>query len=142
LIVALIVFVAGDFIRYEYYVKQNQAAEKRLKALYTKALGNEQYTDPYGVLLYKVSVGTNSNGLKPIDIVVALSRAKNNAKISINSIDFDGNNLKINGVAKDYSTLASFVGDVNKFLNIQLSIESTKFTSKGLKFILSGGSSI
>ncbi len=138
-IVVCLAFVVGEGLRYASYSKEVKNAQKKLEALYKKALGDNQYTDPYGVLLYKADYSTQLNPFSLSKVLYCLSEAKNGYDLKIDYVSYSNGALKIKGSIDNYKDLLSFLNRLNGAMGRKLVVQNTSSKGGKLTFVLVGG---
>ncbi len=131
--VVVIAIVLGQIFRYESVKKNLSLSQNRIDLVYKKAFGNKKYQDPYGILLYKARQCETQKGIKPINIIYALSKAKK-SDTRIDSVIYDKTAIRIQGNAANYNSLLSYLSGFNKILHIKAKIRNTKSVQGRLKF--------
>ncbi len=137
LAVATLIFITGGILRYSYYKKELSGINRRIEAVYKKALGDKHFNDPYGVLLYKAEyVNDGGYSIEPLSLLYALSKAKNSYKVQIDYISFGKNGIKITGKINNYTSLAGYADKISAILSKKFVIQNTSSKKRGLVFTL------
>ncbi len=136
--VVCLAFVVGEGLRYASYSKDVKSAQKKLEALYKKALGNNQYADPYGVLLYKADYSSQSNPFSLSKVLYYLSKAKDGYDLKIDFVSYSNGALKIKGSIDNYKNLLSFLDRLNNAMGRKLVVQNTSSKGGKLTFVLVG----
>jgi len=126
-------FFAGNYFRYKSYLSELQAIDSKLETIYKKAFGGKKYQDPYGMLLYKATQVEKHTGIKPLELIFALSKAKQD-QVKIDYLSYDKQSFKIKGVIKDYDNLLRYLSALNNLLGVEAKIEKTKNKNGTLEF--------
>ncbi len=132
-------FVVGEGLKYVSYSKDVKNTQKKLEKLYEKALGNNQYADPYGVLLYKADSSSQSNPFSLSKMLYYLSEVKDGYNVKIDFVSYSNGTLKVKGSINDYKNLLSFLDKLNSAMGRKLVVQNTSSKGGKLTFVLAGG---
>lgn len=139
-LVVCLAFVVGEGLRYASYSKEVKNTQKRLEELYRKALGNDQqYADPYGVLLYKANYSSQTDPFSLSKVLYYLSEAKDGYSLKVDYISYSNGTLKIKGSIDNYKNLLSFLDKLNNIMGRKLVVQNTSSKGGKLTFVLVGG---
>ncbi|NOZ83536.1 MAG: hypothetical protein GXP60_01805 [Epsilonproteobacteria bacterium] len=131
--IIVILIISGQIFRYEGTRKDLSSIENRIDLIYKKAFNGKKYRDPYGMLLYEAKQCEIQQGIKPMNLVYALSKAKK-PDTKIKSIVYDKKRFKIKGDAANYDSMLGYLNALNKILHINAKVKSTKSRNGKLEF--------
>lgn len=132
-VIIVILIISGQIFRYEGTRKDLSSIGNRIDLIYKKTFNGKKYRDPYGMLLYKAKQCEVQQGIKPINLVYALSEAKK-PDTKIKSVVYDKRRFKIKGDAENYDSMLGYLNAINKILHIDAKVKSTKSRNGKLEF--------
>ena len=135
-IIICLAFIGGEAFRYASYSKDVKNTQLKLFTLYEKALGNNNYSDPYGMLLYKADYSEQNSPFSLIKVIYYLSESKNGYNVNIDSVSYSGEGLKIKGTINNYKNLLSFVNRLNNLMKHKITVQNTASENGKLSFSL------
>lgn len=135
-IVICLAFIGGEVFKYVSYSKDVKNAQHKLTMLYKKVLGNNNYADPYGMLLYKADYSQQSSPFSLTKMIYYLSKSKNGYNIDIDYISYSGEGLKIKGTIDNYKNLLGFVDSLDSLMKRKVVVQNTASENGKLNFSL------
>ncbi len=135
-IIICLAFIGGEVFKYASYSKDVKNAQRKLTMLYKKALGNNNYADPYGMLLYKADYSEQSSPFSLTKVIYYLSKSKGNYNVNIDYVSYSGEGLKIKGTIDSYKSLLSFVGRLSNLMKHKVVVQNTASKNGKLSFSL------
>ncbi len=135
-IIICLAFIGGEAFKYASYSKDIKNAQQKLTMLYKKALGSNNYADPYGMLLYKADYSEQSSPFSLTKVIYYLSKAKGKYKVNIDYVSYSGEGLKIRGTIDSYKNLLGFVGKLNNLMKHKFVVQNTSSKNGKLSFSL------
>jgi hypothetical protein len=134
LVLAYIIFFIGDLLRVNAMNSYLKKHENLLNEIYSSAgvLGSK---DPYGEMIAKTRSNTNLNNKSVLLSIEQISKSIDNQTI-VDSLNIRRDNIRFDGITKDYSTLENFTAKLKEYTKKSVSILNTKKEEDHISFSL------